>query len=57
MIGEKHVSRKVVVIADHDEVVLLIDHDSFDFLGIAESATLVLDTRHRMPATPAVEYL
>jgi hypothetical protein len=57
MIGEKHVSRRVVVTADHDAVVLLIDHDSFDFLGIAESATLVLDTRHRMPATPAVEYL
>ena len=44
-------------IADYDAVVLLTDHDAFDFIGIAESATLVLDTRHRMPATPAVEYL
>ena len=44
-------------IAEYDAVVLLTDHDSFDFAGIANTAKLVLDTRHRMPATPAVEYL
>ena len=44
-------------VATYDAVVLLTDHDSFDFHGIAESATLVLDTRHRMPPTASVEYL
>jgi UDP-N-acetyl-D-glucosamine dehydrogenase len=44
-------------ISKYDAVVLLTDHDSFDFIGIANEATLVLDTRHRMPATAAVEYL
>jgi UDP-N-acetyl-D-glucosamine dehydrogenase len=44
-------------ISKYDAVVLLTDHDSFDFIGIANEATLVLDTRHRMPATAAVEFL
>jgi len=44
-------------LAAYDAVVLLTDHDSFDYAGIADAATLVLDTRHRMPATQSVEYL
>ena len=44
-------------LASYDAVVLLTDHDSFDFAGIAAAATLVLDTRHRMPESPAVEFL
>jgi UDP-N-acetyl-D-glucosamine dehydrogenase len=41
----------------YDAVVVLTDHDSFDFEHIASSARLVLDTRHRTPPLDSVEYL
>lgn len=40
-----------------DAVILLTDHDAFDFDVVARSARFVLDTRHRIPAGPNVEYL
>ena len=39
-----------------DAVVLLVDHDIFDYAAIAETTTFVLDTRHRVTG-PTVEYL
>jgi UDP-N-acetyl-D-glucosamine dehydrogenase len=44
-------------VAGADAVVLLTDHDAFDYPMISEAATLVLDTRHRLPPGDAVEYL
>jgi len=40
-----------------DAVVILTDHDHFDFALIAEHARFVLDTRHRLPAGANIEYL
>jgi UDP-N-acetyl-D-glucosamine dehydrogenase len=40
-----------------DAVVLVTDHDRFDLGVLADNATYVLDTRHRMPALPNIEYL
>ena len=39
-----------------DYVVLLVDHDAFDYEMIASTTTHILDTRHRM-AGANVEYL
>ncbi len=44
-------------VAGADAVVVLTDHDAFDFDMVAEAATFVLDTRHRVPAGDGVEYL
>jgi UDP-N-acetyl-D-glucosamine dehydrogenase len=44
-------------LASADAVVLLADHDGFPFDSIAKHSTYVLDTRHRLPAGPNVEYL
>jgi UDP-N-acetyl-D-glucosamine dehydrogenase len=44
-------------VSAYDAVVVLTDHDSFDFEMIAGTAKLVLDTRHRMPPLDSVEYL
>ena len=44
-------------IAAADVVVLLTDHDAFDYEMISDAAKVVLDTRHRLPAGDAVEYL
>jgi UDP-N-acetyl-D-glucosamine dehydrogenase len=43
-------------LAGADAVVLLTDHDEFDYDSIARHARYVLDTRHRVPG-PAVEHL
>ncbi len=58
-----HVSERIVrVTSTPDEVraadlvVLLVDHDDFDYEMIAAAAAAVLDTRRRL-AGPAVEYL
>ncbi|HWE55696.1 MAG TPA: nucleotide sugar dehydrogenase [Acidimicrobiales bacterium] len=40
-----------------DAVVVLADHDDFDLDLVAGTAKYVLDTRHRLPAGPDVEYL
>ncbi|MEW6155676.1 MAG: nucleotide sugar dehydrogenase [Actinomycetota bacterium] len=40
-----------------DIVVLLTDHDAFDFEMVAAKAGHVLDTRHRLAPGPNVEYL
>jgi UDP-N-acetyl-D-glucosamine dehydrogenase len=40
-----------------DAVILLTDHDAFDIPALAVASTYFLDTRHRAPATEAVEYL
>ncbi|MEA2703015.1 MAG: UDP-N-acetyl-D-glucosamine dehydrogenase [Actinomycetota bacterium] len=40
-----------------DAVVVLTDHDAFDYAMVAETATFVLDTRHRLPPGDRVEYL
>ena len=45
------------VIADADVVVLLTDHDVFDFKQIAASATAVFDTRNRFEAGSNIERL
>ena len=44
-------------IAAADAVVLLTDHDAFDYEMIADAAKVVLDTRHRLRAGDYVEYL
>jgi len=40
-----------------DAVVVVTDHDTFDFALIGAHARYVLDTRHRVPPGPDVEYL
>ena len=40
-----------------DAVVLLTDHDAFDYALVADHATYVLDCRRRLPKAPTVEYL
>ena len=40
-----------------DVVVVLTDHDQFDYEMVAEAGTIVLDTRNRMTAGPFVEVL
>ena len=61
---EGHVDRRVVRVdatADEmtaaDAVVLLTDHDQFDYEALVASASYVLDTRRRLPAGPNVEHL
>jgi UDP-N-acetyl-D-glucosamine dehydrogenase len=49
------VSREEV--AQANAVVLLTDHDAFDLRLVADTARYILDTRHRLPAAPNVEYL
>ncbi|MGH9179654.1 MAG: nucleotide sugar dehydrogenase [Acidimicrobiales bacterium] len=44
-------------VAAADAVVLLVDHDRFDYEDVVASASYVLDTRHRLPAAPNVEFL
>jgi len=43
-------------VAAADAVVLLIDHDRYDYEAVA-TAAYVLDTRHRLAPAPNVEYL
>jgi UDP-N-acetyl-D-glucosamine dehydrogenase len=43
-------------VARADAVVLLVDHDAFDY-HLLEAASYVFDCRHRVPAGPNVEYL
>jgi UDP-N-acetyl-D-glucosamine dehydrogenase len=40
-----------------DLVIVLTDHDQFDFEMVAGATTPVLDTRHRLPSGPVVEAL
>jgi UDP-N-acetyl-D-glucosamine dehydrogenase len=44
-------------VAGADAVILLTDHDAFDLELVRTNARYVLDTRHRIPAGDAVEYL
>ncbi|WP_329332271.1 nucleotide sugar dehydrogenase [Streptomyces sp. NBC_00663] len=44
-------------LAAADVVVLLTDHDSFDYELIAEQAPFVLDCRRRLPPGPTIEVL
>ena len=44
-------------VARADAVVLLTEHDLFDYDMIAARASYVFDARHRVPAGPNVEYL
>ncbi|MGZ5398688.1 MAG: nucleotide sugar dehydrogenase [Nocardioides sp.] len=44
-------------IGDFTLVILVTDHDEFDYDKLAKAAPLVLDCRHRMPASPHVECL
>jgi UDP-N-acetyl-D-glucosamine dehydrogenase len=44
-------------IAAADAVILLVDHDEFDYWTIAKEAKYVLDCRHHLPNGPNVEYL
>ena len=43
-------------IAAADAVVLLVDHDAFDYDAFA-SAAYVFDCQHRVPPAPNIEYL
>jgi UDP-N-acetyl-D-glucosamine dehydrogenase len=43
-------------VAGVDAVVVLTDHEAFDFSSLTK-AKLVLDTRHVVPTSPSVEYL
>ena len=40
-----------------DVIVVLTDHDAFDWTMVGERAALVLDTRRRLPASETVEVL
>ncbi len=60
---EEHVDPRVVRVdasveelAAADAVILLTDHDAFDYAAVAEHARYVLDTRHRL-AGEQVEYI
>ena len=60
---EGHVDARVVrvdvtaaEVAAADAVVVLTDHDAFDYEAVA-AARYVLDTRHRLPAAANVEHL
>ncbi len=44
-------------IAEADLVIVVTDHDAFDWEQIVDTARCVLDTRHRLPPSPNVEYL
>ena len=44
-------------LAAADAVLLVTDHAAFDLAQVARCARYVLDTRHRMPASPCVEHL
>lgn len=44
-------------LADSDVVVLLTDHDSFDYELVADHAPFVLDCRRRLPSGPTIEVL
>ncbi|MEU5310412.1 nucleotide sugar dehydrogenase [Streptomyces sp. NPDC021562] len=44
-------------LADADVVVLLTDHDGFDYELVAEHAPFVLDCRRRLPSGPTIEVL
>jgi nucleotide sugar dehydrogenase len=44
-------------LATADAVVLLVDHDAFDYSSVAANARYVLDTRRRLPAGPNIERL
>ncbi|MGH9065903.1 MAG: nucleotide sugar dehydrogenase [Acidimicrobiales bacterium] len=43
--------------ARSDAVVILVDHDVVDLAALAAAAPYVLDTRHKVPPAPHVEYL
>ncbi len=55
-VGGRRVVTDMATVTDADLVVLLTDHDSFDYEFIVRHAQAVLDTRHRMEG-PNVEYL
>jgi UDP-N-acetyl-D-glucosamine dehydrogenase len=55
--GVRRVDATAEEVAAADAVVLLVDHDEFDYGAIATEATYVLDCRHRLPAAANVEYL
>jgi UDP-N-acetyl-D-glucosamine dehydrogenase len=44
-------------VSEADAVVLLTDHDAFDYSLVGAHSGLVLDARHRLPQLPTVEYL
>ena len=44
-------------LAEADVVVLLTDHDGFDYELVAEHAQFVLDCRRRLPSGPTIEVL
>jgi UDP-N-acetyl-D-glucosamine dehydrogenase len=44
-------------VSEADAVVLLTDHDAFDYSLVGARSRLVLDARHRLPRLPTVEYL
>ncbi len=44
-------------IAEADLVIVVTDHDAFDWEQVVDTARWVLDTRHRLPSSPNVEYL
>src|SRR5262249_21137270 len=61
---EAHVDERVLRVeasaaelASADLVVLLTDHDAFDFDAVVAHSRAVLDTRHRLPQASNVEYL
>jgi UDP-N-acetyl-D-glucosamine dehydrogenase len=40
-----------------DLVIVVTDHDAFDWIGVKSHSKRVLDTRHRLPAGANIEYL
>jgi len=55
--GIPRVEPTAEMLADADAVVLLVDHDAFDYDEVLDHAGYVLDCRHRLPTAPNVEHL
>ncbi|HUF32086.1 MAG TPA: nucleotide sugar dehydrogenase [Acidimicrobiales bacterium] len=55
--GVRRVEATAEEVGAADAVVLLVDHDDFDYQTVITNATYVLDCRRRLPASDNVEHL
>lgn len=56
-VGIKKVELSTAIVRQADIVVILTDHDEFDWGLVSKHASLILDTRHRLSSATNVEYL
>jgi UDP-N-acetyl-D-mannosaminuronate dehydrogenase len=55
--GATAVTYSRLSVSNSDAVLLVVDHDAFDFALLYDEATLVFDCRGVLPPAPHVEYL